>query len=1064
MSRKEPQHGPRRVQFAHGGGFADDDSDDDSSGESFCVFNYPGPDSPDRGFSLGSTVGSGLPSYVKLSGVSGIQIGNSNVMSVASCDVRDGKKRYPKSPPPPAAGAFGVAAAGGRSAFSVASAAAGVGQGVAAAGAAVERPHERQSRPASSSQQSRGQPAARAGGRPSDPRAGRAAVRPTRETSASAPPAADGESAGAAPKSGRRPSAPPVPVETSEDDFYARIDDVRIGGRPVVVDPEDVARASAGRPFRAGRDTSIDSLILGSTVSVRCYCHGVSGRRRYCPFAEDRCSESAWLESMERVRRAAVDVERCGPVPLYSAVVGESPRILDADPGLDRELGRFYVKTAFRKHEMTVSDMLRHSNRLRRGVQDFFSENAAAVDAAVARVVERVGESLDRGLYSVVAMMDRYANVLEGREELPVCVAARVAAAIAVDCDTFGGGCEAVFSARPRGALEVFEAVLSALCSFAVVLPPQVMAHAGLRGGLPLFEGVAYRPRGVAVEGTWNGSMQNVCDLLANGVSVSVQLSDLLGDVAGILKSFGLFCASLRDHRRFDTKLRVVVDLWSVDLVYAFSFILGEGRAYPELLYAVNVPQFFWERYVEEGASGRWQVFQKSECKSLCRVDEKGFRTAYERLELEGNGLSLSPWWVVRHLDACVALGNTAVVYPYNLKSAMVGETGRLLLCGPELSLVCNSFLGVFPENKIDVCLENCLLEGSGADDAAAATEGEVPVLGHEVFFSFRSLRVLVRDAVVIGNVLMDAVIRDNVFGAGDVMCLYRPLQLRVLGFHAVLGRLGLLYTDDASVLLGRRIAEFVHYAAVRASVDLCVHGAEPFPKFSRSLFATGRLYPDLFDDPLQETSSLPAGHWAQLREDVVRYGVRNSAFVCGGLGEESANVAGTTPGMFPRAYNLSLEPSPLLAAPRDRCLGEALRVAEDLRLDLPNASDRSLLALVGNQRVYLPVVNRYLAEIPRSRAVLAVRMGYAAGLYAGVEEEDEDRASLETGWMTSQEAVLKMAVDRQPYVDQGQGLPLFLGSGRSMVDVARHLRRAGAAGLGIGLYKCRVASSNPPR
>lgn len=788
-----------------------------------------------------------------------------------------------------------------------------------------------------------------------------------------------------------------------------------------------------------------------------------SGRRRFCPFAEDKCTESAWLEKMERVRRAAVDVERCGPVPLYSAVVGESSQILDADPGLDRELARFYVKTAFRKFDISVSDMFRHSNRLRRVVQDFFVEHAETVDAMAARILERVSDSLGRGLYSVVVMMDRYANVLEGREELPICVAARVAAAIAIDCEAYGPGYAAVFTTKPKNVLEIFDLVLSAICSFAVSLPPQVMAYAGLRGALPLFEGVAYRPRGVAVEGTWNGSMQNIYDMLANGVSVSVHLSDLLGDVLGILRSFGLFCASLREHRRFDTKLRIIVDLWSIDLIYVFSFVLGEGREYPELIYAINVPQFFWERYVEDGPAHRWHVFFKPECRSLCKVDDKGFRATYERLELEGEGMLLSPWWVVRHLDACIALGNTAVVYPHNIKSAMIGESGQLVLCGPELSLVCNSFLGVFPETKIDVCLENCVLEGSGAEEACA--EGEAPVLGHEVYFSFKSLRALVRDAVVIGNVLIDSIIRENVFGAGDIMCMYRPLQLRVIGYHAAIGRLGLMYGDEESVSLSRRIAAFVYYVAVRASVDLCVHGAEPFPKFSRSLFATGRLYPDLYGDAVREADALPAEMWSQLREDVMRCGVRNCAFVCGGLAEESANVVGTTHGMWPRAFNLSLEPSPLLAAPKKRCIGETLAVAEELHLDVPSGSERNLLALVKNRRVSLPVVNRYLAEIPRSRAVLAVRMGYAAGLYAGVDDEDDDdRASLETGWMTSQDAVLKMCVDRQPYVDQGQGIPLFLGSGRSMVEVARHLRRAGVLGLGIGIYKCRVASSMAQR
>ncbi|AFX83368.1 B45 [Murid betaherpesvirus 8] len=975
---------------------------------------------------------------LSLQNVSGLQIGNWNAMSIATSaeppSYGGRRKVYPKTPPPRASARINANPFGDCWATSVANA------GDAAAVATV-----------SSSNSSKPKPARR----------NVPVSKNVKAPDSTAQPVEDGEpvadlGASTAPST---PSTTTPTVSVSSDESVVcgnltrTFSDLHLSKQPVKT-LEKVYR-DEGKPFRSGRMTGRDAVIASIVNPVRCYCHGILGRRRFCPFVEETRAEEPWSESWERMKSYAVDVHRCGPTPLFVSILSNATTIMKYDYTTDPKIGAMYVETAYKRPVVTVAGTYKGCDKLRPQVMSFFREYGDNIDQTAGKLLDRAGPALGKGLYSTVLMMDRIGNVMNGREELPLGVFCRIAAAFAVECETIMPVISKMLSSRPSRVYDVFESFLTALSSYAIVLSPQTMAHVGLRGPNPLFESVVYRPQSTSVEGTLNGTLTDLFDLITNGVSVSISLSDVSCDSITFVKMLGLHCKDLREVSRFDVTCRIYVDLWSVDALRLFSFILEEGKEFRELTYAFNVPDLFWKRYGDDQTNGRWTVFFKHELPMLSRSDRATFRGTYEKMEKEGMGLKTSPWWVMGQLNACVANGNTAIVHQDNVRNVLEGDTNSSVLCGTGVSSVYGGYVGVYATHTININLENCVLPGDLDGD-----EDEDTFVGNGCRFSFSSLREVVRDAVIIGNILLDMTIRTNVYGAGDMLSMYRPLNLAVMGFHNVLGRLGCRFSDRESSVLSRVISENVYYAALRTSADLCMLGMEPFHKYEKSIYARGKFHHDLFKREEVGEYALPDDNWNRLRSDVAKHGIRNCSFISGTYNDDAANFAETSPGWWPRHGHFEMESTPLLAAPvMDRCIREVVDVVHKLRLGTAvDLTNETLMGFIGNSRVRLPVINQLLYDVPKLRASAIIQMAYASSLCT-TSDDEIDSCVLETAWSVSPDVVMKMCVERMPFVDQCQGVPAILGPGHQPSELARHLRRASVLGLGVGVYKCRVSS-----
>ena len=104
---------------------------------------------------------------------------------------------------------------------------------------------------------------------------------------------------------------------------------------------------------------------------------------------------------------------------------------------------------------------------------------------------------------------------------------------------------------------------------------------------------------------------------------------------------------------------------------------------------------------------------------------------------------------------------------------------------------------------------------------------------------------------------------------------LHRPIGLGVQGLADVFFLLGITYDSDEAKLLNKEIFETIYYASIKASCDLAkVEGA--YPTFSGSPISEGKFQFDLWG-----AKPTKRWDWDKLREDIKKYGVRNSLTTC---------------------------------------------------------------------------------------------------------------------------------------------------------------------------------------
>jgi ribonucleoside-diphosphate reductase alpha chain len=104
---------------------------------------------------------------------------------------------------------------------------------------------------------------------------------------------------------------------------------------------------------------------------------------------------------------------------------------------------------------------------------------------------------------------------------------------------------------------------------------------------------------------------------------------------------------------------------------------------------------------------------------------------------------------------------------------------------------------------------------------------------------------------------------------------LHRPVGLGVQGLADVFFLLGITYDSDEAKSLNKEIFETIYYASIKASCDLAkVEGA--YPTFAGSPISEGKFQFDLWG-----TKPTKRWDWEKLREDIKKYGVRNSLTTC---------------------------------------------------------------------------------------------------------------------------------------------------------------------------------------
>jgi ribonucleoside-diphosphate reductase alpha chain len=128
----------------------------------------------------------------------------------------------------------------------------------------------------------------------------------------------------------------------------------------------------------------------------------------------------------------------------------------------------------------------------------------------------------------------------------------------------------------------------------------------------------------------------------------------------------------------------------------------------------------------------------------------------------------------------------------------------------------------------------------------------------------------------------------------------YRPLGIGVINYAYLIAKNGQKYNDQRTFDMTHRLAEQMHYYALKASVELAKeHGA--IPGLEDTIYSKGGLLIDSYCKAVDEiTKQAYECDWKWIREQVNLYGVYNSTLLALMPSESSSVVSNATNGIEP--------------------------------------------------------------------------------------------------------------------------------------------------------------------
>jgi ribonucleoside-diphosphate reductase alpha chain len=383
------------------------------------------------------------------------------------------------------------------------------------------------------------------------------------------------------------------------------------------------------------------------------------------------------------------------------------------------------------------------------------------------------------------------------------------------------------------------------------------------------------------------------------------------------------------------------------------------------------IPDLFMQR-VE--ADGMWSLFDPKDVPHLPDLFGDEFAAAYEKAETDKlyHRQIKARELYARMMRSLAETGNGWMTFKdsTNLKCNQTGKPGNVV----HLSNLCTEITEVTSKDQTAVCNLGSI---NLAQHVSTGDGG--------VRFDFDKLAATVRTAVP----MLDRVIDINYYPipqAATSNAKWRPIGLGIMGLQDVFFQLRLPFDSPGAQALSTKIQEEIYYNALAASCELAERDG-PHPTFSDTRLASGQFQFDLWG----VTPSEPE-RWEQLRERILKYGVRNSLLIAIAPTATIASIVGCYECIEPQISNLFK---------RETLSGEFLQV------------------------------NRYLIDDLRSRGLwteeMRMRLKLAEGSVQGIAElPDELKPLYRTGWEIPMRSLIDMARDRNAYIDQSQSLNLF--------------------------------------
>ncbi|MGB1316971.1 MAG: ribonucleoside-diphosphate reductase subunit alpha [Flavobacteriales bacterium] len=423
-----------------------------------------------------------------------------------------------------------------------------------------------------------------------------------------------------------------------------------------------------------------------------------------------------------------------------------------------------------------------------------------------------------------------------------------------------------------------------------------------------------------------------------------------------------------------------------------------ENRA-RDLFYAMWVPDLFMKR-VEAG--GDWTLFCPNEAPGLGDCWGPKFEALYEEYEAAGKGRKTVKaqdlWFNI--MESQIETGTPYMLY----KDACNGKSNQQNLGTIKSSNLCTEIVEYTAKDEVAVCNLASL-----ALPKFVTPEGE---FDHQKLF----------DITYVATKNLNKIIDRNYYPvkeAENSNFRHRPIGLGVQGLADAFIKMRLPFDSAEAKQLNKEVFETIYYAAMTCSKDLAKEFGH-YQTYPGSPVSEGQFQYDMWG-----VTPSARWEWDVLKEEVKKYGVRNSLLVAPMPTASTSQILGNNECFEP--YHSNIYTRRVLS-------GEFVVVNKHLLKDLVK------LGLWNDD-----MKNKLIAN---------------GGSIQAIEEIPENiRTLYRTIWELSMKDIIDMAADRGAYIDQSQSLNLFMQNPNFGKLTSMHFY-AWKAGLKTGMYYLRTQAA----
>jgi ribonucleoside-diphosphate reductase alpha chain len=419
-----------------------------------------------------------------------------------------------------------------------------------------------------------------------------------------------------------------------------------------------------------------------------------------------------------------------------------------------------------------------------------------------------------------------------------------------------------------------------------------------------------------------------------------------------------------------------------------------------DLFYALWVPDLFMKR-VEE--NGDWSLFCPHEAPGLSDCHSEEFEALYERYEREGRARkkvkAQELWFTI--IESQIETGTPYILY----KDACNRKSNQKNLGTIKSSNLCTEIMEYTAPDEVAVCnLASIALPKFVTADGT---------FDHQKLF----------EITYVATRNLNKVIDRNYYPVPEARnsnMRHRPVGLGVQGLADTFIKMRLPFDSDEAKQLNKDIFETIYYAAMTCSKDQAIEFGH-YESYPGSPVSEG-----IFQYDMWGVTPSNRWEWDVLKEEVKKYGVRNSLLVAPMPTASTSQVLGNNECFEP--YHSNIYTRRVLS-------GEFVVVNKHLLKDLVQ------LGLWNDN-----MKNKLIA---------------ANGSVQNIQEIPENiRILYRTVWELKMKDIIDMAADRGAYIDQSQSLNLFMQNPNFGKITSMHFY-AWKKGLKTGMYYLRTQAAS---